>query len=114
MHENWMSQYGRYYVDDIEKSKRSKIFVKNMKFIDNFNNNDENKTYELGLNQFADLTTDEFRALYTGFDNSFRTSFSSNSNITKTLLMNRRIPKNIDWRDHGAVTDVKSQDDCGK
>ncbi|KAE9622308.1 hypothetical protein Lal_00036995 [Lupinus albus] len=110
MHENWMSQYGRYYEDDIEKSKRLKIFMENMEFIDNFNNNGENKTYELGLNQFADLTTDEFIALHTGLDNSIRTSFSSNS--TTTLDMNN-VPQNIDWRDHGAVTEVKTQGQCG-
>ncbi|CAL0328363.1 unnamed protein product [Lupinus luteus] len=109
MHENWMSQYGRYYVDDIEKSERLKIFTENVKFIDNFNNNYENKTYELGLNQFGDLTTEEFITLHTGLDNSIRTSFSSNM---ATTSVKKNIPQSIDWRDHGAVTDVKFQGQC--
>ncbi|KAE9622307.1 hypothetical protein Lal_00036949 [Lupinus albus] len=109
IHENWMSQYGRYYVHDIEKSKRLKIFAENLEFINNFNNNGENKTYELGLNQFADLTTEEFIAIHTGLHNSIQTSFSSN--ITTTLGM-ENIPQNIDWRDYGAVTNVKFQGQC--
>lgn len=58
-HEQWMSQYGRVYKDDAEKANRYKVFKENVKFIESFNK-DESKSYKLGINQFADLTNEEF------------------------------------------------------
>ncbi|KAK7256025.1 hypothetical protein RIF29_29457 [Crotalaria pallida] len=110
MHKQWMVQHGRSYADDSEMKKRLKIFTENMEFIENFNNA-ENKSYELGLNQFADLTTEEFIALYTGLDNSSQRSFSSNVTSIEPLRLTN-IPEYMDWREYGAVTNVKFQGRC--
>ena len=36
-HEQWMSQYGRFYKDDAEKAQRFEVFKANVKFIESFN-----------------------------------------------------------------------------
>ncbi|KAK7412439.1 hypothetical protein VNO78_03900 [Psophocarpus tetragonolobus] len=66
-HQQWVSQYGRSYVDEAEKEKRFTIFMENLKFIENFNSG-ENKSYKLGLNQYSDLTEQEFIASHTGLN----------------------------------------------
>ncbi|KAF1892385.1 hypothetical protein Lal_00010850 [Lupinus albus] len=112
IYEEWMIQYERSYANDIEKEKRLKIFKENLEYIEKFNNN-ANKSYKLGLNQFSDLTKDEFIASYTGLNTYFnisrQTSFSSNIEPSKVY----HIPRSIDWREKGAVTNVRTQGACG-
>ncbi|KAI4306371.1 hypothetical protein L6164_029653 [Bauhinia variegata] len=64
-HEQWMVEHGRTYADNAEKEKRFKIFMDNLQYIETFNNAGNN-SYNLGLNRFSDLTTEEFIASYTG------------------------------------------------
>lgn len=64
-HEEWMAKYGCVYKDEAEKARRFEIFKKNVKYIEDFNNSGEPR-YTLGVNQFADLTNEEFAATYTG------------------------------------------------
>ncbi|OIV98332.1 hypothetical protein TanjilG_16659 [Lupinus angustifolius] len=108
IHEQWMSQYERSYENDTEKEKRLKIFMENLEYIEKFNNN-ANNSYKLGLNKFSDLTTDEFISSYTGLNISRQTSFSYDVEPSKEY----HIPASIDWRQKGAVTNVKSQGQCG-
>ncbi|KAG2397105.1 Ananain protein [Vigna angularis] len=60
-YEEWMTRHGKVYKDPQEKEKRSKIFEENVNYIEAFNNAG-NKPYKLGVNQFADLTNEEFIA----------------------------------------------------
>ncbi|KAF7803344.1 senescence-specific cysteine protease SAG39-like [Senna tora] len=53
-HLEWMAQYGRSYGSEAEKEKRFGIFMQNLEYIEKFNSAG-NKSYKLGLNQFADL-----------------------------------------------------------
>ncbi|OAP02130.1 hypothetical protein AXX17_AT3G43490 [Arabidopsis thaliana] len=64
-HEQWMSRFNRVYSDDSEKTSRFEIFTNNLKFVESFNMN-TNKTYTLDVNEFSDLTDEEFKARYTG------------------------------------------------
>lgn len=64
-HEKWMTRFHRVYADESEKRNRFDIFKKNLEFIQSFNKN-RNTTYKLEVNEFSDLTDEEFRATHTG------------------------------------------------
>ncbi|MBA0781291.1 hypothetical protein Gotri_002229, partial [Gossypium trilobum] len=65
-HQQWMVQYGRVYKDTNERQKRFQVFKQNVARIDSFNAAN-NKPYKLSVNQFADLTNQEFTASRNGF-----------------------------------------------
>lgn len=109
-HEQWMIQYGRTYKDEAEKAKRFQIFQDNVKYIESFN--DGIHTYTLGLNEFADLTNDEFRASRNGYKTGFHIKTSQVPSSRYANLT--AVPSSIDWRKKGAVTAVKDQGQCGE
>ncbi|KAL6659700.1 hypothetical protein ACP70R_002529 [Stipagrostis hirtigluma subsp. patula] len=63
-HKKWMAQHGRTYEDEAEMARRFEVFKANVDFIDR--SNSAGKKYRLATNEFADMTTDEFMAKYTG------------------------------------------------
>ena len=93
--------------------KRFDIFKNNLKFIDEHNSVD--RPYKVGLNRFADLTNEEYQATFLG----------TRPDPKKVVLGQRkpslrywprsgdRIPKAVDWRNLGAVNQVKDQGQCG-
>lgn len=109
-HEEWMAENGRVYKDAAEKARRFEIFKSNAQLVDSFNAG--NHKYWLGMNKFADLTNDEFKATRTGF----RTSKTTNTvKITKRFKYENvsAVPASMDWRTRGVVTPVKDQGQCG-
>lgn len=110
-HEQWMERHGRVYKDAMEKDRRLQIFKDNVEFIESFNNAG-NKSYKLGINQFADQTNEEFRALRNGFRPSKTRMLSDEASFMYENI--GAVPSSIDWRKKGAVTPVKDQGDCGK
>ncbi|KAJ6935681.1 ervatamin-B-like [Populus alba x Populus x berolinensis] len=107
-HEEWMAQYGRAYGDMKEKEKRYLIFKENIERIEAFNNGSD-RGYKLGVNKFADLTNEEFRAMYHGYKRQSSKVMSSSFKYENLSGM----PTSKDWRDAGAVTPVKYQGRCG-
>ncbi|KAK1292286.1 Vignain [Acorus calamus] len=106
MHEQWMAQHGRFYADDLERESRLNIFKENVHFIESFNHAGE-KPYKLGINAFADMTIDEFKASRNGFKASRRCE------STNFMYENVTAPSTMDWRKKGAVTPIKDQGQCG-
>nr|CAD1842313.1 unnamed protein product [Ananas comosus var. bracteatus] len=108
--EDWMRQYGRVYGSEDDKSLRFEIFKHNVNHIETFNSRNEN-SYTLGINQFADMTNEEFVARYAG------TFFPQNIESEPTASLEdvdlSKVPDSIDWREKGAVTEVKQQGECG-
>jgi hypothetical protein len=110
-YKQWMAQYGRVYKDDAEKAKRYLIFKENVEYIES-SNNAGTKSYKLSINEFADLTPDEFRAYHTGYKMS---SLKSSSKTTLFRYANvASVPPSMDWRLKGVVAGVKNQGYCGK
>ena len=63
--------------------------------------------YALGLNAYSDMSDVEFAATYLSSNTSERIR------ATSTECQQDRVPNALDWRDHGAVSEVKSQGACG-
>lgn len=109
-HDQWMAQHGRVYETDVEKSKRFKIFSENVNKIEALNK--LNRGFTLGVNAFADLANEEFRASYTGYKGQSSASKLSKSKSFKYENVTD-VPTSIDWRTKGAVTPIKNQGQCG-
>ncbi|PKI62908.1 hypothetical protein CRG98_016745 [Punica granatum] len=110
-HEQWMAQYGRTYSDNAEKERRFQIFKENVVRIESFNAIGD-KPYELSINRFTDLTNEEFRAMHNGLKvpDVIGATLGSTpfeyGNVTS-------VPSSVDWREKGAVTPIKNQEECG-
>ncbi|XP_057460610.1 senescence-specific cysteine protease SAG39-like [Actinidia eriantha] len=106
-HKLWMARYGRVYEDTEETEKRFNIFKDNVEYIESFNKA-TNKLYKLGVNQFADLTNEEFklRNRFKSHVCSPATPFFKYENVSAA-------PSTMDWRKKGAVTPIKDQGQCG-
>nr|ACN36881.1 unknown [Zea mays] len=66
--ERWLSRHRRAYASLEEKLRRFQVFKDNLHHIDETNR--KVSSYWLGLNEFADLTHDEFKATYLGLRSS--------------------------------------------
>ncbi|KAI4826021.1 pro-cathepsin H [Pseudochaenichthys georgianus] len=105
-HLSWMAQYNKVYSMQ-EYHERLQIFTENKRRIDK--HNEGNQTFTMGLNQFADMTFEEFRKY-------FLLSEPQNCSATKGNHFSSKgpLPDSIDWRKKGNyVTDVKNQAACG-
>lgn len=117
----WSKDFGRHYQNVDEETWRYKIWYENLGRI--ASTNSQNLTYKLRLNQFADLTDDEFRLKVHGSKGScFREdkALSKLPKISTRVTGNKPVgaapaplPASVDWTAKGVVTPVKNQGDCG-
>nr|AWM96389.1 cathepsin L2 [Dugesia japonica] len=98
--------------ETLNEISRRIIWENNLKFIQQHNvEYDLGKhTYYLGLNEFADMTHEEFKAKYLGLKPINRNFTSSRFIIPENI---GDLPTRIDWRTKGYVTPVKNQGQCG-
>ncbi|XP_054277430.1 procathepsin L-like [Macrosteles quadrilineatus] len=105
--------YAREYGDKEDKT-RKEIFMNNLNFIRCHNKKFEQGevTFTVGVNQFADWTSDEIHKL-----GGFRPPniYYPRRRATEEFEIdeNLEVPKTVDWRKKGAVTPVKDQGKCG-
>ncbi|XP_019157415.1 PREDICTED: ervatamin-B-like [Ipomoea nil] len=110
-HDEWMVRYGRSYKDDTEKAKRFKIFKENVEFIESFNKAGT-VSYKLGINQFSDLTNEEFMSTMSCDDNAPLRPMPLKPVPFPNVSLDE-FPDHLDWREKGAVTNIKDQGTCG-
>ncbi|KAK9053253.1 hypothetical protein SSX86_029886 [Deinandra increscens subsp. villosa] len=115
-YELWLVRHGKTYNALGEKETRFQIFADNLRFIDEHNSSG-NRTYTVGLNQFADLTNEEYRSLYLGAKADPIRSIAKlqRGEISRRYAVqsNEMFPEKVDWRERGAVTPIKNQGGCG-
>jgi cathepsin L len=86
---------------------RWQVWKRNAIFIENFNNQG-NQTFTVAMNQFGDLTGQEFGKLYMGLSTKQTVKHNLNN-----VVQHVAIPASVDWRTKGAVTGIKNQGQCG-
>jgi C1A family cysteine protease len=105
---NFQERFSKKYNSIQEFELRFQIFRTNFREIIT-HNLDRSQNFTMGVNQFTDLTADEFKKLYI-------TGLKADSGIygCRTFASNdKNAPVAIDWRDKGVVTSVKDQGQCG-
>ena len=107
---SWTSKHRKFYDDVEERLLRFEVFKDNLKHIDE--RNKQVTSYWLGLNEFADLTHEEFRNKYLGLRVAHRRRAGSSGDFIYRDASSS--PKSVDWRKKGAVTPIKNQGSCGK
>ncbi|KAL0322813.1 UNVERIFIED_CONTAM: Cysteine protease XCP2 [Sesamum angustifolium] len=108
--ESWIDKHGKKYKSLEEKLHRFEIFKDNLKHIDERNKVASN--YWLGLNEFADMSHDEFKNMYLGLKTDQLPKRDESHQEFKYRDV-ESLPKSVDWRKKGAVTRVKNQGSCG-
>nr|KYP48321.1 Cysteine proteinase RD21a [Cajanus cajan] len=113
LYEQWVMKHGKAYNALGEKEKRFQVFKDNLRFIDLHNS--ANRTYRLGLNRFADLTNQEYRARYLGvkIDPNRRMLKGRTPSNRYAPRVGDKLPDSVDWRKEGAVVPIKDQGSCG-
>ena len=111
-HQQWMAEHGRTYKDEAEKARRFQVFKANADFVDRSNAAGRN-SYQLAINEFADMTNDEFVAMYTGFKAVPAGAKKTSGFKYENLTLSDADQQAVDWRQKGAVTGIKNQGQCG-
>jgi len=106
--ENFKRVHNKQY-NGLEEVTRRRIFNKNVRFVAHHNIEADLglHSFRLGVNQFADLTTKEFAAIYNGYR-----AHESDRKVTHQFT-GVSAPDSVDWRTKGFVTPVKNQAQCG-
>jgi C1A family cysteine protease len=107
----WMKQHSKAYTTPQERSQRLAIFTANLDYIRAHQAN-PNRTWELKMNQFGDLSNDEFVGIYTGYT-PIQRSYIRAKNEKVITLPQRILATDIDWRSKNKVTPIKDQGQCG-
>eukprot|EP01016_Furgasonia_blochmanni_P026317 TRINITY_DN27_c0_g1_i1.p1 TRINITY_DN27_c0_g1~~TRINITY_DN27_c0_g1_i1.p1 ORF type:complete len:421 (-),score=148.91 TRINITY_DN27_c0_g1_i1:54-1316(-) len=102
---HWTQKNGRLYGSVEEKNYRLLVFRQNVLKIKEHNK--QGKSYSLAVNQFADLTAEEFKAKY------LTLKAPSQRTLNVTYLDTTNAPDSVDWREQGIVGKVKDQGQCG-
>eukprot|EP00339_Tiarina_fusa_P027309 CAMPEP_0117027598 /NCGR_PEP_ID=MMETSP0472-20121206/20156_1 /TAXON_ID=693140 ORGANISM="Tiarina fusus, Strain LIS" /NCGR_SAMPLE_ID=MMETSP0472 /ASSEMBLY_ACC=CAM_ASM_000603 /LENGTH=321 /DNA_ID=CAMNT_0004734883 /DNA_START=37 /DNA_END=998 /DNA_ORIENTATION=+ len=104
----WVAQHSKDYKHD-EVPARFAAFRSNLDYVLKHNAEAEIgvHSYTVEMNHLADLTAEEYRKYYLGFNYQPRLSAENE------VLLNGTAPSSVDWRTKGAVTPVKNQGQCG-
>nr|QCU55012.1 3,4-methylenedioxy cinnamic acid hydratase/lyase [Piper nigrum] len=98
-------RFGKQYSSVDEIRKRFDIFVENLELI--HSTNKRGLSYKLGINKFADLSWEEFKAHHLGAAQNCSATRGTHK-LTQAIL-----PETKDWREEGIVSPVKNQGHCG-
>jgi cathepsin F len=110
----WMAEHEVNYQTKAEYARRLAVFAENMRRVASLNKQSKNlgNTDEYGINRFADMTESEFRHKILMPGASADEIFEGQRNFAPSPNVGN-LPESFDWRDRGAVTQVRDQGSVG-
>jgi len=117
----WKDTFEKEYESIEHEIERMGTWMKNMLHIEehNFQHSLGKKTFTLGMNKYGDQSSEEFAATYNGFlhaEGQSRKLFGLHEDAFYLDWVDAdesQLDKSVDWREKGAVTEVKDQGQCG-
>jgi len=108
--EDFKTKFSKVYQHESEEQERLAIFTENLKEI-NAHNSKKTNTWTMAVNQFADLTKEEFKNTYLGYKRVQPPRGPSAQ--TSKAPSTKDLPNSVNWVEAGATTGVKNQGQCG-
>ncbi|XP_010514873.1 PREDICTED: thiol protease aleurain-like [Camelina sativa] len=99
-------RFGKKYESVEEMKLRFSVFKENLDLIRSINKKD--LPYKLSVNQYADMTWQEFQRHRLGAAQNCSATLKGSHKVTEAA-----VPDTKDWRDDGIVSPVKNQGHCG-
>ncbi|KAH7437363.1 hypothetical protein KP509_05G067800 [Ceratopteris richardii] len=106
--ERFIEKFGKNYASMEEKAHRFRVFERNVMKAAKMQRHDPTAIH--GVTKFSDLTEKEFSS-FLGLKTPRFLKRSPGSDAP--ILPTNDLPDNFDWREHGAVSEVKNQGTCG-
>jgi len=106
-----METHNKSYNNREEYKHRYRTFRQNMQTVKLLQETEQG-TAVYGATHLADLTEEEFKENYLGFKRSTGDD-PPEIHWPPAKIPDVELPESFDWREHGAVTDVKNQGMCG-
>ncbi|KAJ8716398.1 hypothetical protein PYW07_003025 [Mythimna separata] len=107
--------HSKQYSSEVEEVFRMQVYVENKHRIALHNQlfAQGAVSYSLSPNKYADLLGQEFVQTMNGFNVSLIHNHTRRARSASDSPSVQAAPTQVDWRDKGAVTDVKDQGQCG-
>jgi C1A family cysteine protease len=109
--EKFIRDYQKQYASEEEKATKYGVFKENHIYISRLNQ--ENPETQFDINEFADMTHDEFANSYlNGYKPSLKQQWGV-PHLGTHQYSGATLPSSVDWSTKGAVTPIKNQGQCG-
>uniref|UniRef100_A0A7M5X5G9 Uncharacterized protein n=1 Tax=Clytia hemisphaerica TaxID=252671 RepID=A0A7M5X5G9_9CNID len=108
---DYKNLFQKEYKNEKEHVKRKDIFRHNLRYINHKNR--QNLTYKLHLNHFADITDEEMKQYRGLLNESYVDHKAEPFKAPQINYHGIAVPKSLDWRKYGAISEVSSQGICG-
>jgi C1A family cysteine protease len=116
--QSWLQHFNKNYKNEEEKLHRFQVWLHNLDRISKHNS--ESKSFKMKLNQFGDLSEEEFEQYvnkggYKKKQTTPKRNLLSKTKTTTTTTTTKTpvVPTSVDWVASGKVTPVKDQGQCG-